>query len=182
MKRRKFLQAFGVSSAAGLSGCSQMLGGEVESEELDCESTEILKVENGETEAYSENSWIQNMDSGVNADDILVSYDGEKAAVQYGAFGGIIDDSEERRGGAVKVGEHNGEEVFRYFRRKSMNEDYIEIETGLDRDGLGDTEFGEYEKICQIEKLFQFLPHFFLELFTVLRSHLNDFIFRVVFL
>ena len=150
MKRRKFLQAFGVASAATLSGCSAMLGGEVESEELDCESTQTLKIENGETEAYNENDWIQDMDSGVNGDEILVSYDGEKAAVQYGSFGGIIDDSKERRGGTVRVGEHEGEEVFRYFKRKNMSEDYVEIETGLDKDGLGDTDFGSYEQVCNL--------------------------------
>lgn len=149
MKRRKFLQAFGVASAATLSGCSSMLGGEVESEDLDCEGTQTLRIESGETEAYNEKSWIKNMDSGVKGDEILVSYDGEEAAVQYGSFGGIIDDSEERRGGTVEVGEYKGEEVFRYFRRKEMNEDYIEIETGLDRDGLGDTDFGSYEKVCR---------------------------------
>lgn len=149
MKRRKFLQAFGVASVTGLSGCASMLGGEVESEELDCEATDTLRVEDGSTEAYSENSWVQELDESFDEEEILVSYDGERAAVQYGAFGGIIDDSEERRGGTVKVGEHDGEEVFRYFKRKNMNEDYIEIETGLDKDGLGDTEFGSYEKVCR---------------------------------
>ena len=91
---------------------------------------------------------MQDLDTNVTNRDILISYDGDKATIQYGSFGGVIDDSEERRGGVVEVGQHNGEEVFRYFRRKEMTDDYIEIETGLDRDGLGDTDFGHYEEVC----------------------------------
>ena len=150
MERRKFLQAFGVGTAATLSGCTAVLGGEIESEELECEATDTLRVEKGETEAYSENSWTKDLEGSFDGEEILISYDGEEATVQYGSYGGIIDDSEERRGGVVEVGEHEGEEVFRYFRRKEMNENYAVIETGLDRDGLGDTEFGSYEQVCEM--------------------------------
>lgn len=148
MKRRKFLEAFGVGTLTTLSGCSAVLGGEVESESLDCDATDTLRVNTGDTEAYSENSWVQDLNTNVTNRDILVSYDGDKATIQYGSFGGVIDDSEERRGGVVEVGQHNGEEVFRYFRRKEITDDYIEIEIGLDRDGWGDTDFNSYEQVC----------------------------------
>ena len=148
MRRRKFLQAFGLGTITTLSGCSEVLGGRVESEELECDSTDTLRIEKGDTEAYSENSWVQGLNEDVTNRDILVSYDGEEATVQYDSYGGVIDDTEERRGGLVQVGEHKGEEVYRFFRRKDITDDYIEIETGLDRDGFGDTDFGNYEEIC----------------------------------
>jgi len=148
VRRRKFLQAFGLGAITTLSGCSEVLGGDVESEELECDSTDTLRIEKGDTEAYSENSWVQGLDEDVTTKDILVSYDGEEAAVQYGSYGGVIDDTEERRGGLVQVGKHDGEEVYRFFRRKDITNDYIEIETGLDRDGFGDTYFGNYEQVC----------------------------------
>ena len=149
MNRRKFLQAFGVGTATSLSGCTEVLGGKVDSEELECESTDTIRVDTGDTEAYSENSWVQGLDEDMTKGDIIVSYDGERATIQYGSYGGVIDESQERRGGVVEVGNHEGEEVFRYFRRNEMTDDYIELETGLDRDGLGDTNFGSYEQVCQ---------------------------------
>lgn len=155
--RRKFVAGTVTALSAGLAGCSDaeqdvasLLGGEVESEELECEGVSEFEVRNYNQKAFEENNWVQKLKGGVSTEKITVNYNGEDAVFQYGPVTGIIDESFEGRGGVVHVGNYDNEEVFRYFRRVERNEDRMTLKTGLDRDGLGETDFGSYEQICQM--------------------------------
>lgn len=146
MYRREFLGVALGTGAVSLSGCSSLLEEEVKSGEISCEGTRELKIGYEDFEVYEENEWVQNISGGVESAEIGVNYNGEDVLVDYGRVG-LID--EEVQSGKVKVGTYEGDDVFRYFKLKSMSEDRAVLETGLDTDGWGDADFGEYEKVCR---------------------------------
>ncbi len=158
MKRRKFLTVAGATGAATLSGCTSLLEDDVESEPLECDSTDSFAVETHEYKKFEENEWVSNLEGGAEAGAITVNYDGDTALVEYGegakSVVGVIDDTGYAGGGIVHVGNYNHEgeekEVFRYFMAEEMDDDSITVETGLDMDvGVGEASFGHYEDVCR---------------------------------